>query len=167
MSIASTTTSLREKEVDFSIVDALPPQYSSSDSTEEEDDEKSPLKDKKSRPKGDTMIPMSQMFIFSTPLDKLCMLIGTIAAICNGVALPLMTIIFAGFIDTFARFFFGLPYGKVMTKFVRKCPSKIPDKWLCRNLFQNVKGNLAEFCPEIVNVLPINLFCLYKSGIND
>src|SRR5581483_12403035 len=66
--------------------------------------------EKKSTIKSNTRntIPITQLFRFSTPLDKFYMLIGTIAAICNGVSLPFMTIIFSGFIDTFARFSLAL-----------------------------------------------------------
>ncbi|RGB26342.1 multidrug resistance protein 1a, partial [Rhizophagus diaphanus] len=58
---------------------------------------------KKSSTESNT-IPMSQLFRFATPLDKFYMIVGTIAAIANGVSVPLMTIIFSGFIDIFARF---------------------------------------------------------------
>jgi hypothetical protein len=119
----TTTTTLYEEEIDFSIVDALPPQHiSKSDPSEQNDDEKEnhdddkvneklsskikkskKKKDKKSSTENNT-IPMSQMFRFATPLDKFYMIVGTIAAIANGVSLPIMTIIFSGFIDIFARF---------------------------------------------------------------
>jgi len=107
------TSTLNDEDIDFSVVDALPPQQSSSSDTtekddEEEVDEKSKVKkSKKSKKKDDKKpdtIPMSQMFKYATPLDKFYMIVGSISAIGNGIAFPLMTIIFAGFIDAFARF---------------------------------------------------------------
>ncbi|GBB85298.1 hypothetical protein RclHR1_11860005 [Rhizophagus clarus] len=119
----TTTTTLYEEEIDFSIVDALPPQHTSkSDSAGQDDDEKedhddkvnekSSSKIKKSKKKKvkksskteNNTIPMSQMFRFATPLDKFYMIVGSIAAIANGVSMPFMTIIFSGFIDIFARY---------------------------------------------------------------
>lgn len=118
----TTTTTLYEEEIDFSIVDALPPQHTSKSNSPEQDndevedqydkvDEKSSSKIKKSKKKKDkksstesNTIPMSQMFRFATPLDKIYMIVGTIAAIANGVAVPFMTVIFSGFIDIFGRF---------------------------------------------------------------
>lgn len=117
--INTTPTTLYEEEIDFSIVDALPPQHTSKpeqDNDEVEDqydkvDEKSSSKIKKSKKKKDkksstesNTIPMSQLFRFATPLDKFYMIVGAIAAIANGVSVPFMTIIFSGFIDIFGRF---------------------------------------------------------------
>ncbi|CAI2165414.1 8430_t:CDS:2 [Funneliformis geosporum] len=99
---------------DFSIVDQLPPQHNS---IEQENDvnEKSSAGNKKGKknkvkkpPEENDAIPMSQMFRFATLLDKFYMFIGTIAAFGNGIAVPLMTVIFSGFIDIFSRFSLAL-----------------------------------------------------------
>jgi hypothetical protein len=111
----STTATLHEEEIDFSKADALLLQNLSKDNDEEDEKDNENLKDKKSKKKKDKKssaeshtIPMSQMFRFATPLDKLYILIGTMAAFAHGIALPLMPIIFFGFIDAFGRFSLAL-----------------------------------------------------------
>ncbi|CAG8487372.1 13651_t:CDS:2 [Funneliformis mosseae] len=101
------------ENIDFSIVDQLPPQHNSESFVEQEDDvnEKSSAGNKKGKkkkvkkpPEENNAIPVSQIFRFATPLDKFYIFIGTIAAFGNGIAIPLTAVIFSGFINVFSRF---------------------------------------------------------------
>ncbi|CAN6445538.1 unnamed protein product [Victoria cruziana] len=48
-------------------------------------------------------VPFHKLFAFADPLDVLLMIVGTISAIGNGMAMPLMTIIFGQLIDSFGQ----------------------------------------------------------------
>ncbi|XP_058101237.1 ABC transporter B family member 4-like isoform X2 [Magnolia sinica] len=50
---------------------------------------------------GDEKVPFYKLFSFADPLDVVLMIAGTIAAIANGLSLPLMTVIFGQLIDSF------------------------------------------------------------------
>ncbi|GET00767.1 multidrug resistance protein 1 [Rhizophagus clarus] len=103
-------------DVDFSVVDALPPQSNNDDinqnelsqSTEKDANVKnSKKKDKKKDKKDDQKddkLPFAQLFRYASATDKLYMTLGTICALANGVAIPIMTIIFSDFIQVFIAF---------------------------------------------------------------
>lgn len=46
-------------------------------------------------------VPFYKLFIFADKLDALLMVVGTIAAVGNGLAQPLMTLIFGDLINSF------------------------------------------------------------------
>lgn len=46
-------------------------------------------------------VPFCRLFIFADKLDALLMVVGTISAVGNGVAQPLMTLIFGDLINSF------------------------------------------------------------------
>ncbi|XP_018422366.1 PREDICTED: multidrug resistance protein 1A-like, partial [Nanorana parkeri] len=56
----------------------------------------------KEKKKAKTVGPLT-MFRYSEPLDRLLMLVGTIAAVAHGAALPLMTIIFGDMTNSFVN----------------------------------------------------------------
>ncbi len=47
------------------------------------------------------MVPFSELLRFSTNADKLLMVIGGIAAFCNGASFPLFNVIFGSMTDSF------------------------------------------------------------------
>lgn len=61
------------------------------------------LDSKKSMAKGETTnsIPFYKLFSFADSLDLALMFVGTIGAVGNGMATPLMTVIFGNLIDAF------------------------------------------------------------------
>ncbi|KAK7293288.1 hypothetical protein RJT34_16151 [Clitoria ternatea] len=61
------------------------------------------LDSKKIMAKGETMntVPFYKLFTFADSLDHVLMFVGTIGAIGNGLATPLMTLIFGNIIDAF------------------------------------------------------------------
>ncbi|CAG8462314.1 5329_t:CDS:10 [Acaulospora colombiana] len=83
--------SISEAEIDFAVVDALP----QSDAIKKDSDE--------GKGKTETVSP-SQLFRFATPADYFFMIIGTVAALGSGAAMPVMTIIFSSFITSFYEF---------------------------------------------------------------
>ncbi|RIB22625.1 P-glyco protein ABCB5 [Gigaspora rosea] len=103
---------VKEEEIDFSVVDALPPQKNVDDEKstnikEEEDDDdlkkEKKIKQKKQKDKAAT-VSFFKLFRFATPLDIIFMVVGSIASLALGAAIPVMTILFAGFINTFFVF---------------------------------------------------------------
>lgn len=48
-------------------------------------------------------VPFYKLFSFADPVDFLLMLVGTIAAVGNGISLPLMTIIFGDVVNSFGQ----------------------------------------------------------------
>ena len=58
---------------------------------------------KKSMAKGEATntIPFCKLFSFADTLDYALMFVGTIGAVANGMATPLMTVIFGNLIDAF------------------------------------------------------------------
>jgi ATP-binding cassette, subfamily B (MDR/TAP), member 1 len=55
----------------------------------------------KNENKKDEKMPFYKLFAFSDGYDKPLMFVGCVAAIANGLAMPLMTIIFGQLIDVF------------------------------------------------------------------
>lgn len=54
--------------------------------------------------KGKTnVVPFYRLFVFSDTKDKVLMIVGSIAAIGNGLSLPLMTVLFGELIDSFGE----------------------------------------------------------------
>jgi ATP-binding cassette, subfamily B (MDR/TAP), member 1 len=51
--------------------------------------------------KKDEKVPFYKLFAFSDGYDKALMFVGCVAAIANGLAMPLMTLIFGQLIDAF------------------------------------------------------------------
>ena len=51
----------------------------------------------------DNTVPFYKLFSFADSLDHLLMFVGTIAAVGNGISMPLMTLIFGLVIDAFGR----------------------------------------------------------------
>ncbi|CAB4481222.1 uncharacterized protein OCT59_003157 [Rhizophagus irregularis] len=110
----SQTSSSDEKtvnDVDFSVVDALPPQSNNDDINQDESlkstEKGEKTKDSKKKDKdnkNDDKLPFSQLFRYASAIDKLYMILGSICALANGVAIPLMTIIFSDFIQVFIAF---------------------------------------------------------------
>ena len=48
-------------------------------------------------------IPFYKLFSFADSLDYLLMLVGTVGAVANGIAMPLMTILMGNVIDAFGK----------------------------------------------------------------
>ncbi|KAI6672600.1 hypothetical protein NL676_000506 [Syzygium grande] len=46
-------------------------------------------------------VPFHKLFLFADFIDMFLMLVGTIGAVCNGLGLPLMTVLFGQLIDSF------------------------------------------------------------------
>ncbi|MED6121362.1 hypothetical protein PIB30_029479 [Stylosanthes scabra] len=67
-----------------------------SDSEKELDSEKRKAKDE-----AKNKIPFHKLFSFADPLDYALMIVGTIGAVGNGMANPLMTVVFGNLIDAF------------------------------------------------------------------
>lgn len=57
----------------------------------------------KEEPTTTNTVPFLKLFTFADSTDKLLMIVGTIAAIGNGLGLPLMTIIFGEMTDSFGQ----------------------------------------------------------------
>ncbi|KAF0430296.1 P-loop containing nucleoside triphosphate hydrolase protein [Gigaspora margarita] len=104
---------VKEEEIDFSVVDALPPQKNIDDEKltnikEKDDDDDDLKKEKKIKQKKQkdkaTTVSFFKLFRFATPLDIIFMVVGSIASLALGAAIPVMTILFAGFINTFFVF---------------------------------------------------------------
>lgn len=55
----------------------------------------------KKETKKDERVPFYKLFTFSDGYDKALMFVGFISAIGNGLAMPLMTLIFGELIDAF------------------------------------------------------------------
>lgn len=47
------------------------------------------------------IIPYYKLFSFAEPLDIMLMIIGTIGAVANGLAMPIMTVLFGNVIQSF------------------------------------------------------------------
>lgn len=131
----TTTATITEKEkenekeneksqnevIDFSIVDELPPQNKESDDSSsinekkindgDDNDKKSKKKSSTKKEKPET-VPLFQLFRFATLSDILFMFAGTIGALGNGIAIPIMSIIFSGFIQIFLDYNFAINTGK-------------------------------------------------------
>ncbi|KAJ2010993.1 hypothetical protein GGI14_006283, partial [Coemansia sp. S680] len=60
------------------------------------------------------LVPILQLFRFADTLDRILIAVGTVTACAAGVAMPLMTVIFAGITDTFLKFEF--PNGELDQK---------------------------------------------------
>ncbi|CAG8553074.1 9962_t:CDS:10, partial [Ambispora gerdemannii] len=95
-------------DIDYSIVDALPPVLKKQLSEKKEKSEK--LKDDQTigssdddedKTKKPPTVGLFELFKFSNGTDKLLMLIGSLGATVNGTILPLMTIFFGRFITAF------------------------------------------------------------------
>ncbi|RHZ80336.1 hypothetical protein Glove_137g129 [Diversispora epigaea] len=86
--IATLASENSHSEIDLSIVDAVKPVSLSAPTTTD------PQKD----------VTTYQLFRYATPRDLCMMFFGSIAAIANGSAMPLMTIIFSEVIQAFADF---------------------------------------------------------------
>lgn len=50
---------------------------------------------------GDEKVPFHKLFSFANPLDVVLMSVGTVAAIGNGISMPLMALIFGQLINSF------------------------------------------------------------------
>ncbi|BBN16210.1 autophagy-related protein 9 [Marchantia polymorpha subsp. ruderalis] len=79
-----------------------------SDVDDEEDGEgaKKDKKSKKKKKKDDEvveLISIRELFSFADGLDRILIIVGTIAAICNGLAQPLMTLVFGQLINAFGQ----------------------------------------------------------------
>lgn len=67
-----------------------------------------PATDGKPDPAQSTLIPFSALFRFADGLDIFLMVLGSVGAICLGVSLPFMTVIFANVIDSLSQFTIAL-----------------------------------------------------------
>ncbi|XP_009778876.1 ABC transporter B family member 21-like [Nicotiana sylvestris] len=59
--------------------------------------------DKTKQPESTNTVPFYKLFSFADSTDKVLMIIGTIAAIGNGLSLPIMTILFGELTDSFGQ----------------------------------------------------------------
>ncbi|CAG8596178.1 9116_t:CDS:10, partial [Ambispora leptoticha] len=102
-----------EMDIDYSIVDALPPTLKKQLSEKQVSEKK--LKDEKIETTGSDNgdeentkrpppVKLFELFRFANGTDKLLMLIGTLGALVNGTALPIMTIFFGNFINAFTNY---------------------------------------------------------------
>ncbi|CAG8448774.1 2904_t:CDS:10 [Ambispora leptoticha] len=98
---SSQTTAL--PEIDYNIVDALPPQKNT-EKNDIEIEEQDDIKKEKKKPTPDQKITLSQLFRFATFTDKLLMIFGSVGAMGNGASVPLMTIVFSSIIQAFLNF---------------------------------------------------------------
>ncbi|KAG9447576.1 hypothetical protein H6P81_013704 [Aristolochia fimbriata] len=57
--------------------------------------------EKEADPGTNQKVPFHKLFSFADPMDVILMTVGTLAAAANGLAMPLMTVIFGQLIDTF------------------------------------------------------------------
>lgn len=57
------------------------------------------------------IVPFLQLFRYATPLDKLLMAVGSLAAAANGATQPFMTILFADLIGVFTTYGYGIALG--------------------------------------------------------
>ncbi|CAJ0767505.1 3661_t:CDS:10 [Entrophospora sp. SA101] len=103
-------------------MDELPPQNKESDGPSSSINEKKindSDNDKKNKRKSATKkkekaetVPLIKLFRFATPSDILFMFAGTIGALGNGIAIPVMSIIFSGFIQTFLDYNLAINTGQ-------------------------------------------------------
>ncbi|CAG8467342.1 5545_t:CDS:10 [Racocetra persica] len=102
-SMSDNTTDVKE-EIDFSVVDALPPQKTdnSEKSTMTSDDLKKAKKlNHKKQKENAATVSFFKLFRFATPLDIIFIIIGSISSLALGSSIPAMTILFADFIKSF------------------------------------------------------------------
>lgn len=59
--------------------------------------------DKTKQSESTNTVPFYKLFSFADSTDKVLMIIGTIAAIGNGLSLPIMTILFGELTDSFGQ----------------------------------------------------------------
>nr|CAG8573010.1 5899_t:CDS:10 [Entrophospora candida] len=103
-------------------MDELPPQNKESDGPSSSINEKKindSDNDKKNKRKSATKkkekaetVPLVKLFRFATSSDILFMFAGTIGALGNGIAIPIMSIIFSGFIQTFLDYNLAINTGQ-------------------------------------------------------
>lgn len=60
-------------------------------------------KEKKGKEEKGHTVPFLKLFAFADPLDYLLMIVGSIGAIGNGVAMPLMTLLFGALTNAFGN----------------------------------------------------------------
>ncbi|XP_058085069.1 ABC transporter B family member 21-like [Magnolia sinica] len=65
--------------------------------------EQSELQKSKGKEESKNTVPFYKLFSFADSTDLVLMLVGTVAAVGNGLALPLMTILFGDLVDSFGQ----------------------------------------------------------------
>lgn len=82
---------------------ASDPKGASPEKVQKETDKQQESKDSKEKNETTNTVPFYKLFSFADSLDYLLMLVGTVGAVANGIAMPLMTIIFGNVVDAFGR----------------------------------------------------------------
>ncbi|CAG8807783.1 5445_t:CDS:2, partial [Cetraspora pellucida] len=102
------TTDVKEEEIDFSVVDALPQQKIDNSEksiiTNNDDLKKVKKLNQKKQKEKAAAVSFFKLFRFATPLDIIFIIIGSLSSLALGFAIPVMTIIFADFINSFFLF---------------------------------------------------------------
>lgn len=100
-----------EERLKVGLLNRAAAETSSNAKSHEEVKTESDLKDKKQKTEKKKeeeddktrTVPFYKLFAFADSFDILLMILGTIGAVCNGLGLPIMTILFGDVIDVFGQ----------------------------------------------------------------
>lgn len=79
------------------------PSTSTSTTTQHHQNNATDVTDNKEQQSTNNTVPFLKLFGFADTTDKFFMLVGTIAAIGNGLCLPLMTVLFGELTDSYGQ----------------------------------------------------------------
>jgi len=106
-------------------------------STSEENGEKEEGRNKHKQ-KAET-VPFHKLFAFADSTDNLLMVVGSIGAIGNGVALPLLALLLGQIIDNFGG---SKPNSNVLQDVSKVIPSHSPLTLLINSVFNNIPSDI-------------------------